>query len=453
MEDIFKDKIYIYHDNKSILDRTCKTVFDKFEFHIKKSKKFIAELYIEREWRDLYSTHYCKTSYNCGNQVLRIHFIKDEVDNIDKVTEDNYLGYITIRPIPASAISRARFNFDKEMYGISIKDKYIFNGVPTKVHLSNKLITIKNTFPFITQDSVVTVCAHADILMLAKYMYKKFNFNFLSTNKLLTYIDPYNGRKIPSQGLRLEQIVSALNIHDSNPSFFKFKYCDKQKRLLIDRTNSPDISFEDIFDVAVRSSLPIMFVFAGHIAIVMGRIIEASGAKQYIVFDDSSHFINEYFEGKGSYSCRVGSEKIVEAVGDSEDKTMHAIIPTFDRFYFRYSDLHTLMHKIKNKIFTQKFWNDICLHPVETQGKEIKEEKVYFEATLVDSVSLVVEYKYFTGYELPHYVWLVHWRHDEYKQLLGVSIVDATAHKNDYYLSIIENFVIVDSINKYKEMI
>ena len=49
-------------------------------------------------------------------------------------------------------------------------------SVNTVVNLPHLSISYPS-FPLYSQDGMVSICAHADLLMITKYMYKKYNFN------------------------------------------------------------------------------------------------------------------------------------------------------------------------------------------------------------------------------------------------------------------------------------
>lgn len=417
--DILSDECYYpYYDSENLIKEINTIVCKKFSYYIDKTLSFVAELYIESEWRELVAIHYCKTNYNT-NKTIRVHLISKQINNIQEINNDNYLGYITLRPLPIhtnSIISRARLVFDEKLYGIvNEKDRYKMNKISTKVSIRN--IELKyETFPYISQDSVVIVCAHADLLMLSKYMYKNFCFSLLGISELLSYISPHNGRKIPSQGLTVEQIVHVLNESSYNPSLFELVELEmsiENKRF--------QLSFEEIVDTAIRSNLPVLFIFEQHVVLISGYIAREDNTKEYIIFDDSSYFISKYFNGSSIYSANVKIEKIKEVIHNCKEcDTQYIIIPTFDKFYFKYKDLYVLL-KYKIEPF------------IKENNKSIKMLK--YEASLIESKELIRKYENFDNIVMPRYVWYVKWFDDN--QVIGYSVIDATAHKNDYSSSLI----------------
>ena len=435
LKNILKDKsLYPFYDNEDLIDNMISKINEKFEFHIEYTKTFIAELYREREWTKLYSIHYGQLFNNkITNRTIRVHLSSKEIKNLNdfekniKNNENSYLGYFTIRPLPAGSgsISRARLKIFRNQYNIPKNEDQYINAIYTTVNLYGKSFKYP-TFPFIAQDNVVSVCAHADILMLSKYMYKKFNFNLIEIDNILANIEPHNGRKIPSDGLALEQILKVLEKNRYNPSLFRAKG-DKVIRFeltndLMNRIKPLDL-FE-VIDVAIRSGLSLMIAISSHVVLINGYFYR-DGKKYYIIYDDSSYYIKK-MTNKQSYSEAVEEKKIrdfLNNIYDEEREETYLIIPTFDRFYLRYPSLYILINLILKKYIKENFENV---------------EKLKYKATLVDNVKLKKELKDVVNIDMPHYVWYIEWFNGVDK--IGYSIIDSTGHKSDVYYSMIVIF-------------
>ncbi len=438
IEELFvNNDYYPYSYIKPLVNIIIENIKNKFAFHYSLSNSFFIEVYIEREWRELYSIHYSKTNYNISNKVTRIHFISDKVSKMTEINDKNYLGYITLRPLPVhnNIISRARLKYFLKQYNIQKQDNVKFNKIQISTTLPHATIAY-DTFPYTTQDGVVTVCAHSDILMLSKYMYKKFNFNFLSTSKMLTFINQHNGRKIPNQGLLLEQMIDILNKHDYNPSLFRFEDLKISIETSVkEKYDFDDIFYEEILNTAISSDLPVLFMFENHVVVINGFIEKSDGRLEYILFDDSSYFIKNYFGGNKEYTLNIDSKQIVESIAKCKDNcnNQYAIIPTFDRFYFRYKELYVLIHtKLKNLVI-KKIETDVA---------------ITYKVALLESKHIVRKYKKYENMILPHYVWYIRWF--ENGIMVGISIIDATAHKSDNIISLIEDFVAIKELKTYR---
>jgi len=424
LKDILKDKnLYSFYDNESLINNMLDKLDKKFEFHIKHAKTYIVEQYKEREWTKLYSIHYGQVfNKKIINQTLRVHLFNKNIENINdfkesiKDDDSSYLGYFTIRPLPtvSGSISRARLKIFKDQYGITKNDENYINFIYTTTNLYGKSFKYLS-FPFIAQDNIVSVCAHADILMLSKYMYKKFNFNLIEIDTILDNIESQNGRKIPSDGLVLEQILKVLEKNRYNPSLYRAKG-DKVVRFELpdDAINKIDsIDLFEVIDVAIRSGLSLILAISSHV-ILINSYFYKEGKKYYIIYDDSSYYIKK-MTNKHSYSEAIEENRIrnfLNEIYEKENEETYIIIPTFDRFYFRYSSLYILLHLILKKYIRENY-DDI--------------EKLKYKATLVDSIKLKKELKEILEIDMPHYIWYIEWFNSNEK--IGYSIIDATAHK------------------------
>jgi len=432
LEDLLEDKkLYPFFDNEELIKKLAFYIKERFDFHFQKSKTFMGEVYKEREWTKLYSLHYGMLHNNrIKNATLRVHLFSSEFENIDqfereiKDNDKSYLGYITIRPIPtvSGSISRARLKLLKEQFGLTDEERNIIY-IPVKVHILGKEFRY-TSFPFIAQDNVVTVCAHADILMLSKYMFKKFNFNLIEIDTILDSIQTHNGRKIPSDGLVLEQILKVLEKNRYNPSFYQAK-ATEVIRYELENKNIAKLDVFDIIDVALRSDLCVLMVLSTHIVLIGGYFYK-NNEKYYIIYDDSSYYIEKMLAKKKLFSAAIKKEKLekfLKEIYDEKEENTYLIIPTFDRFYFRYPSLVILLEVVIKDIIEQKY-----------EGVD----NLSYKATLIDSVLLKRKIKSISKYSMPHYVWYIEWFVDEDK--IGFSVIDATAHKNDIYYSPIIQF-------------
>lgn len=67
-------------------------------------------------------------------------------------------------------------------------------------HIGGKKFKIE-TFPFYSQDSMVTVCAHACIWMVTMYLHKKYGMCRPYLKNLIAQTPPYYGRILPAEAL------------------------------------------------------------------------------------------------------------------------------------------------------------------------------------------------------------------------------------------------------------
>ena len=155
---------------------------------VEKVKTFIIEYpYVEKEWRDLYSLHYCKTNYKKTKPfTYRVHLLSDEIDDVKNIIvnsethiSESYMGYITLRPLPVAIISKIVIDPRKYFSNLEEDEELFMITAKYVVNIKEKEIKFR-AFPLFCQDSVVTVCIHATGLMLSDLMHRRYGNNKLS---------------------------------------------------------------------------------------------------------------------------------------------------------------------------------------------------------------------------------------------------------------------------------
>lgn len=268
---------------------------------------------------------------------------------------------------------------------------------------------------------MVAICAHADLLMITKYMYKKFNFNNYKLRAIVQN-DNYSffgqGRKIPSEGLTIYQMVELLRVNNYNPI-----------STLFDKGKAGKIGIIEYIDSFLESALPTILAFDGHVMIIIGHV--HNDKKHYIIADDSSYHIHNNFNKRLSH-IEIVSE--VELLSVLDKQQVYLISPSFDRFYLHFPYLKIIIDGVKDEL-KRKFLGDYPDFNLTT--REILVESCKLKSFLNEAGD-----NSFDNVTLPHYVWYVEYYLNENKNkesLVYYMLVDATAHKLDRIYSIIRN--------------
>lgn len=413
---------YDYEGSKALLIKEIKV---RFLYFVKVAKTYLVEDYVENEWRDSYDLYYSKSSYSsCNNKVKRVHFVTEEISSYKEINEDNYFGYINIRPIPVvnAALSRIRLKCTNEAFSLSSDTKYYCMSTHTIINLPHGSIKY-NSFPLYSQDSMVAVCAHADILMISKYMYKKFNFNNYKLQELVkndTFMYNTNGRSVPSEGLTIYQIIQILKANNYNPVSILFKKAVYDGKVGI-------IQYINSF---LESALPIILAFGQHVIIIIGHTHNDNNERYYIVADDSTYHLTESFKTRKAHIETVSEKKLNEVFLEND---VYIITPSFDRFYLQIPNLNLILEQTKKTIIEKYFDKnekiDILTREVLVESAKIKQFLFGCGDEKYDSVCM------------PHYVWYIEFYLNEKKleNLAFYMIIDASAHKYDMQYSIIKN--------------
>ena len=412
-----------HYEYKQLCGQLISAISEKFEYFVQSSRTFVVEDYVENEWRDSYDLYYSKTSYSCVNTVKRVHFISEEIDSYAQISKDNYIGYINLRPIPSanSVLSRIRLKCTGEAFELEGNANSFFClSTLTTVNFPHISISYKS-FPLYSQDSMVAICAHADLLMITKYMYKKFNFNNYKLRDIVNN-DNYTffgqGRKIPSEGLTIYQMVELLRVNNYNPI-----------STLFNNGKSGKIGIIEYIDSFLESALPTILAFDGHVMIIIGHVHNEK--KHYIIADDSSYHIKKNFKKRLSHITIVDEEELLSVLSSHQ---VYLISPSFDRFYLHYPYLKIIIDETKDSLERKCFKN----YPqINLTTREILVESCKLKQFLSESGD-----NSFENVKLPHYVWYVEYYLNNTKKeetLLYYMLVDATAHKLDRIYSTIRN--------------
>lgn len=419
IEDVVNNHAYYNHE------QLINTIQTRFDYFVNETKKFIVEDYIENEWRDSYDLYYSKTLYKyCTNLTKRIHFISENINDVKEISQENYIGYINLRPIPLSQISRIRFKCTSNAFATFMNEEIYCLSIDTVVNLPH--ISVKfNSFPIYSQDGMVAICAHADLLMISKYMYKKFNFNNYKLKDIIKndIILNNNGRNLPSEGLNILQILSILNHNNYNPVstyFINGEY-----------NNIPIFNYINSF---LESGLPVILAFNGHVILIIGHMHNSK--KHYLIADDSTYHITNSFKKDEAHVAIIEENEILNEL---KNTTVFVIAPTFDRFYFHYQYLSLIIDEYK-----ELAKEDIKINVRNIEG--IDSFNINTREILVESSELK-QFLHQCGdnsYEnvmMPHYVWFVEGYLNDIQEsnLIHYFVVDASAHKKDSQYCIISN--------------
>jgi hypothetical protein len=405
-----------------IVSETKKIFRERFENLLDRVGTYVVENgYVESEWRDSVELYYGVSHYHLPGTLTRIHFISEFITGYEEITEKNYLGYVTFRPVPVpkAALSRIRLKWEKASYvpegEVSSSRLYVLS-VDTVVNFPHRQIRYP-AFRLYVQDGMVAVCAHADMLMVAKYMYKRFNFNHYRLREMVGN-NPLgwntNARDVPSEGLTITQMLEILSQNRYNPIALLFRSGRYNEQMEI-------IEYIDSF---LESALPVILAFRQHVVLVVGHLCDERGRRFYLIADDSTYHLGTTFKKDARHTGMIESKELENILNQND---VYVIAPSFDRFYFHYPYLDLLLRRIRTKL-----------------GGKIG-EKVFSRELLVDSGALKqFLYKHgdhsYAEVEMPHYVWYVEFYGGKRTQenLFAYMVLDASAHKFDQVGSIIQ---------------
>lgn len=316
------------NDQQKIRDEIIVNVLNRLGLIATEATHFAFESdYFERAWRHMVTVYYSRAYSHLHMHVARIHFFKIDLEQCEYVAIDEsgpnanstdklkitrvpaatspptiyddyylsfglkqndnvltsaYLGYCNLRPLPSTTtmLSYVMPNFDSCVFKAFMKRNdyhyFQFLAYERKVHFHNIELSIR-TFPFFAQDNMVTVCVHANLLMLSHYTSKFLRKVDLSISSILK--DHAYDKEIgyPSSGLQLPQIKETLAKNSIAASYYDFA--------------AKQYDLNDLLHVTLStldSKLPVTIGVLNHVVLCLGyRKAKNSNRYELLIYDDS----------------------------------------------------------------------------------------------------------------------------------------------------------------------
>lgn len=387
--------------------------------------------YIETEWKDMVSLHYVNTSYKLKNTVIRCHvFSKKQFDY------KHYLGFFTLRPIDEIKVmvSFVYPNWNNICIDNDF-DTYVMT-YNKKVHIRGKIFNIQ-TYPVFCQDSVVTSCAHANIISMSKYLRVKNNIPKLRLTDINNSYVFERSKIYPTNGLGFRQM---LEIFSKNNWHVIYDMVLPSKKI-----EKHDVYFEAIrenIDVNIESALPVLLTVTftaektyekiNHTLQIIGHTSEE--IKRYVIYDDSGVFVNQ-IEGCRNFFMLLSWDEIVEKLFSEGGFVLY---PQYEKVYMMYNYIKERIEPILLKNNEDNKENE---EKIKTIYQKLKLSPADMRYLLVDNVIV----KSFLKENIPdyecirdiiennfsHYLWYCETKVDEvYLVFLADSTYNVQTTKN-----------------------
>jgi len=206
----------------------------------------VEEHYIDRHFMHEYSGYYSQCFVDRPNNVARIHAFEaeafpltiddflgkayNELDDFQETLQSQYLGYVTIRPVSSVPIGRTVLLplEDDEMRKYTCIVDY-------DVHILGLLLSIRG-LAFQQQDKGVAACASVATWSTLQRLCKYNGFKAPTPTEVTLAAVKHvvgNARPFPSQGLIVDQILSAFVNFNFPPTVVKVDDCPKLFKLIL----------------------------------------------------------------------------------------------------------------------------------------------------------------------------------------------------------------------------
>ena len=259
--------------------------------------------YVCKDHRNLFSNFYSKKLNSGSADCHRLHFFASTGITSDSFLaepdshQDEYIGYSVIRPVAQRSLGRTII--DPCKIGRRPEDGFYCLRTPFPVHLNGKALTV-NGYPYISQDSDATVCAHATLWGVCRYFSQRHSsYAEILPYDLVKLTATTTGRVVPYRGMTYSDYSKILSDFGCHPLIIRLKQSMGIPSLDAD-------SFGETYSY-VESGIPVLASFykpdvGGHVAALVGHTLDfnrtyvpdsegivssAAFLKQFIVVDDN----------------------------------------------------------------------------------------------------------------------------------------------------------------------
>lgn len=410
-------------------------------------KKVLIEApYYDSDYLSTYYIFYSKKNRHYPKTCYRLHLIG---------AEEEYLGFFTLRPTKRNTKIGKSYLSPRLVLR---DDAYIMLSSYT-IHLLGEETAVK-AFPWMKQETDITVCTHVAIWSILRYYGNKYTvYPNVLMGDIVRRIPEYIERKFPLEGLKIQQIPDIFKQLGFTPIVQRCYY-------------GKEINFQNELFSYIESGIPFIaclpdqkhaVAVVGHGRVkmeklnhfeklnhIIGSNMIASNEliDEIIVNDDNERPYCEI-----SKDINVFDENVYK--GWSEQRKPYSIkdivfivVPLYNRMQYNYA---SLINKVKdyvktNKIVEDRIAREIMKNPEHNQFLDTEEKYVMRTyITSANSLKRVVNktfkgkgalQKILLGLELPRFVWCVDFSTvDEYKKgkISARIIVDTTCCNIDFF--------------------
>lgn len=252
--------------------------------------------YICKDHRNLHSNFYSKKFRPRSPNCARLHFFSrsgltqaDLLLNSDSLDED-YIGYTVLRPVSERCLGRTVI--DPYKVGRSVDDGFFLLRTKFSVHLNGQRLSAHG-YPYTSQDTEATVCAHAALWGMCRYLSERYSvYPETYPFDLIQQTSDTAGRVVPYRGMTYTDYSHILSNFGCHPVVLMMR----------NASENPDPErFEDLC-AYVESGFPVLTSFRGHVATLIGHTINTGAnpdpdsdgcinssafLKQFVVVDDN----------------------------------------------------------------------------------------------------------------------------------------------------------------------
>lgn len=368
--------------------------------------------YYDRDYLSTYYIHYAQKLYPYNKLCCRLHILKDK----------EYYGYITLRPTTkGTKIGKTFLN-----PALVIKEVAYLMLHTFKAHVAGNEIEIQS-FPWKSQETDISVCAHTAIWTITRYFGNKFyNYADATIGELVERVNNDWGRKTPSLGLTPVQVSDLFKEYNFSP-------------LILQRDKGNEEGFLDDIMAYIESGIPMVgFLYPiKHAVSIVGHglihyeildditTLEILKDKEINVISHSRLIPDIYVMDDNCFPYR----KVLELPSKETDtdyglrELEYVVIPLYRRMLLPYSEVYERFRTWRRENVLE--WEEFCVCRIYiTSSNSLKRE-----TTKSENMNPVLK-DVIRNMTLPKFVWCIDLAGaDNFKAGLtsGRIIVDTTA--------------------------
>lgn len=396
----------------------------------------IEPYYTCKDHRNLYSNFYSKKFVESSRYTERLHFFNInsvDVTSIAFMPEDlnkHYLGYSIIRPVNERCIGRSVF--DPQKITKLNPDEYFTLSCQFKAHINGQNFTVQG-YPYTSQDTDVTVCAHSALWGVSRYLSEKYSlYKEQYPFDLVNFTESHSGRTFPYRGMTYTDYCNILSEFGTYPLVIKLK----NSRI------DPKIDHDEFCNLYsyIESGFPVLASFQGHVVSIIGHTIDYNiplntshsefidsslFLKQLVIVDDNffPYQLLGYSNDKNNYGVKYSPEYTIDSI-------VTAVCPLPEKVFLPAEKARKIALKYFDAYKTQipitgkSPWVTRLYITTSTSFKNRKLKNI-IETKTVDKIS------YFTSQlNMPHFIWVMEIspiNSYKNKKCTGEIVIDPTA--------------------------
>jgi hypothetical protein len=375
--------------------------------------------YVCKDHRNLFSNFYSKKLYGGSADCVRLHFFSargitpNEFLSHSTNYQDEYIGYSVIRPVAQRSIGRTVV--DPERVGRRFQDGFYCLRTPFPANLNGKRLRVSG-YPYVSQDTDATVCAHATLWGVCRYFSQRHaSYAEILPYDLVKLTATTTGRVVPYRGMTYSDYSKILSDFGCHPLIIRMK--DSRTSLSID-----DGAFRNVYSY-VESGLPVLASFGGHVGTLVGHTLDhkrsyapdadgivssAAFLKQFILVDDNffPYQLLGYPGDPQNYCAKYNIESILTAVCPLPEKVY---LPA-ERAQ---KQARTLLKNLLALYGKPEFGVEDNKEPMVTRlffttGTSLKKRKIRMaEEAAKNGLAFDKISAFIANIRLPHFVWIM----------------------------------------------